>query len=168
METGVDMPAIDEVKVRSLVHEAFESRSRPVLASDSRELTPDEKASVEQIFRLNWQDVTVSDWETHPDVISFLAPEAFCYYLPGLLDASVREQQPHMIAVLTVLFMLDRTPDEELWDNYFSKRWTRLTIHELTAVEAWVEWLSLIENLAVDELGLIRALVNLDLLKKKQ
>ncbi len=132
------------------------------------ELTSDEKASVDEICRLNWQDVTVSVWEAHSDAISLLSPEAFCYYLPGLLDASVRERQPHMIAAMTVLFMLDRTPTEELWDTHFSKRWTLLTIDELAAVEMWVEWLSSIENLAVDELGLTRALVNLELLKEKK
>lgn len=73
----------------------------------------------------------------------------------------------HLAAVSSVLFMLDRTPDDRLWDPHFSERWTRFRVDELNAIGEWLEALFLVDPSVLDDMGQIRALVTLDLLKSK-
>jgi len=161
------MSTTDALRARELIQAAFRQRPRPSRAFTSLELTADEKASVEAICQLDWNDVSAADWERCSDAVNLLSPEAFCYYLPGLMNASLAENQPHLMAVSAVLFMLDRTPSEDMWNNHFVDRWTLLNAAELEAVEAWIEWLSTIDQLGIDDISLTRALVNLELLKKR-
>lgn len=167
MESSVALPAVAALKVSALVRRAFDGRVRPSSATESSELTHDERAELEEMFRLDWRETTSAHWERLAEVVSWLSPEAFCYYLPGILIATLDEYRPNLIAAGSVLFMLDRTPSTDMWDDFFFARWTRLNREELEAVGAWVTWLSTLDNFMLDDTSLTRALLTIDLLRER-
>jgi hypothetical protein len=134
--------------------------------TDSQELSEFELNSLDSIAGYQWVDVAPAFWESHSDVVSWLSPTAFCYYLPSILLASIEQDWPNLSAVHSLMFMLDRTPDREFWDSHFEARWSLLKRAELAAVQAWLEWLSDQPEAAFDETSLIRAALTLDLLAK--
>lgn len=113
---------------------------------------------------LDWRDTTASKWEKLADVVSWLSPEGFCYYLPGILVSTLEERCPNLMAACSVLFMLDRTPAVELWDDFFLERWRRFTVAELEAIATWIDWVSTEDGVVLDDVALTRALLNIDLL----
>ncbi|OAI78710.1 hypothetical protein RSP799_15230 [Ralstonia solanacearum] len=68
------------------------------------------------------------------------------------------------MAACSILFMLDRTPTIELWDEFFLERWRRFTVAELEAIATWIDWVSTEDGVALDDVALTRALLNIDLL----
>ena len=164
MEASFYMPTVDALSVSTLVRSAFSARIRPLKATDSLELSHDEQDNLREIFQLEWQETTAADWERLADVVSWLSPKAFCYYLPGIIVATTDENCPFLLAACSVLFMLDRTPSIELWDSFFFDRGTLLNTQELEAVSEWISWLSGLEDCVLDDISLTRALLNIDLL----
>lgn len=51
--------------------------------------------------------------------IFWLAPEAFCYYLPGIFSAGIKENKPWLVVNQSLVDMLDRSPDPDAWDDFF-------------------------------------------------
>ncbi|MEF9387333.1 DUF6714 family protein [Ralstonia solanacearum species complex bacterium KE056] len=164
MEASFDMPAIDALIVTKQIRAAFDARHRPNKATESSELTKDEQAALAEIMALDWRDTTASKWEKLADVVSWLSPEGFCYYLPGILVSTLEERCPNLMAACSVLFMLDRTPAVELWDDFFLERWRRFTVAELEAIATWIDWVSTEDGVVLDDVALTRALLNIDLL----
>lgn len=158
------MSAIDAMSVAKTIRTAFATRRRPDNATASSELTEDEMAALTEITALDWRETDATRWEKLAEVVSWLSPEGFCYYLPGILVSTLEERCPNLAAACSVLFMLDRTPAIEMWDEFFLERWSRLTVAELKAVAAWIDWISQEEDVAIDEVSLTRALLNVDLL----
>jgi hypothetical protein len=89
-----------------------------------------------------WWCVTGAQLEEHFDAISWFTPEAFCYYLPGILTAGIKENNPWLIVNHSLVNMLDRSPDAASWDDFFLARWPRLTDRECEATQAWILWLA--------------------------
>jgi hypothetical protein len=143
---------------------AFKGRQKPKALVESNELTGDEISGIESIGEKKWNELTGDMLEKHPDAINLMAPEAFCYYLPGVILASIKENSPNLMAAVSVVSALDRTPVIELWDSHFLKRWPSLRGDELAVISEWILWLEGNE-FALDEISLIRALENIDLLK---
>ncbi|WP_425218905.1 DUF6714 family protein [Ralstonia solanacearum] len=164
MEASFDMPAIDALSVAKEIRAAFGARCRPSRAIASSELTEDELAALDEIMALDWRETNASRWEKLADVVSWLSPEGFCYYLPGILISTLEEQCPNLIAACSVLFMLDRTPTIEMWDEFFLERWSRFTVGELEVIATWINWISEKGGTALDDVSLTRALLNIDLL----
>jgi len=158
------MPTVDALRVSNLVRTSFSQRVRPVKATNSLELSSDEQENLKEIFQFSWKETSAKDWERLSDVVSWFSPEAFCYYLPGIIVASIEENCPTLTAVCNLLFMLDRTPSLELWDNFFFERWTLLNSQELEAVATWIHWLSGLQGFILDDISLTRVLLNIDLL----
>lgn len=131
----------------------------------SVELTGDEVADILAIGKYTWQELTIDTLEQYSDAINLMAPEAFIYYLPGVILATIVEDVRNAIAAVSIVSMLDRTPNRELWDSHFLARWPRLNANELSVVAGWIVWLEQCGDFALDETSLIRALENLDLLK---
>lgn len=158
------MSAIDALSVAKKIKTAFATRRRPNNAAASSELTEDEMAALNEITALDWRETDAARWEKLAEVVSWLSPDGFCYYLPGILVSTLEERCPNLIAACSVLFMLDRTPAIEMWDEFFLERWSLLTVAELESVAEWIDWISQEEGVAIDEVSLTRALLNIDLL----
>jgi hypothetical protein len=164
MESGIKMSKSNEINLLNRIQAAFETRNRPVVFTDSSELTATELADLETVIQLEWNEVTCTDWENYFDVISWFSPEAFCYYLAGIYKASIVEKQPNLIVITNIIGMLDRSPNIEWWDDFFLKRWPLLTQKECEATQEWILWLASFESLSVDLDSLERALQTIDLL----
>lgn len=143
-------------------------RARPRVLTDSVELSPNEYESLSFIGALSSEKVTSENWERYSDVISWLSPEAFCYYLPGILEASIKDDKPTLIVVESIIAMLDRSPTPEWWDRFFLDRWILFTKKEFNVIQEWIVWLSSIDPPAFDDDSLIRALHTIDLLRNNR
>ena len=125
----------------NLIENAFLERAQPltttILTAPKDDMYDDAKAFEGKM----WQDVTCRDFEDHMSAPIAFNPEAFCYYLPGIFSATVRENQPSMIAVDSILGTLDFSSPEHL-DNFFYERWPKLTLEECEATQHWLLWLA--------------------------
>jgi hypothetical protein len=115
-----------------------------------------------------WWQITGLQLEKHFDAIFWFTPEAFCYYLPGIFSAGIKEDRPWLIVNHSLVNMLDRSPDPTSWDEFFSIRWSKLTKSECEATQAWILWLSSCEESSYSEIALTRAFDTLELLKARK
>lgn len=147
------------------LHEAFGHRAKPVNLIRSKELSEDEIAGIHAVGKFKWDELPLEVLEKNFDAITLMSPEAFVYYLPGVILASIREGVSNSISAVALISMLDRTPSRELWDSYFHARWSLLRVSELNVVSEWILWIDNRGDFSLEELSLIRALENLDLLR---
>lgn len=157
--------SIENITLIKYVKEAFSWRKYKICFTDSNQLSADEMESVLFISKLHWEDTSSDMWERCFDVISWLSPLAFCYYLPGIMISAIKDNEPDLIVVISIISMLDRSPNPDYWDEFFIKRWTLLTPDECSVVQRWIFWLSSFTT-SMNSDSLIRALETLDLLIK--
>ena len=134
----------EAARALGLINDAFSNRARPLEMTDSKQLSDIEYAEVISFEGLNWQDVPFTQVEQCADAVFWFAPEAFCYYLPGIMAAGLRENRWDSNAYDSLIGCLDRSPEPKYWDDFFAPRWLLLTAAELDAVAAWVGWLELV------------------------
>lgn len=149
------------------IESAFAGRRKPTVMSDSLQLSDLESEEVMSFADLRWPEVTFDQVDRNSDAVFWFAPEAFCYYLPGFLTASLSADRCDANAYDALIGMLDRTPEPEHWDDFFAPRWTRLSGAELEAVAAWVRWLAAVEPDAFHANTYERALETLRLLAER-
>lgn len=127
--------------VHELIQKAFSNRERPANLYSSSELTGDEIEAVISLQKFDRYHVPISFLQANYDVVFWLSPEAFCYWLPEFILASIRTEKALLI-IDSIISMLDRSTNLEYWDNFFKTRWVLLSIEELEAVESWMLWLT--------------------------
>jgi len=158
---------VGHVNTLRLIEEAFSHRRMPTLFLVSEQLAAHESHDVMSFWGAPWSSVTGSQLEKHFDAIFWFSPEAFCYYLPGIFSAGIKENKPWLIVNHSLINMLDRSPDPGSWDDFFVARWPKLTASECEATQAWILWLSSCEDSSYGEIALARAFDTLELLKQK-
>ncbi len=127
------------------IEAAFADRAPPSAMTDSKQLSDVEYAEVMSFAGLGWREVRFEQVERDADAVFWFAPEAFCYYLPGLLVAGLRENRHDSNAYDALIGMLDRSGNPDFWDDFFRPRWPLLTADEVEAVECWVDWLEAVQ-----------------------
>jgi hypothetical protein len=147
---------------------AFAEREPPAVMSDSLQLSEVEYQEVMAFQGLRWQDVGFELVERCSDAVFWFAPEAFCYYLPGLLTASLAADSLDANACDALVGMLDRSPEPAYWDDFFAPRWTLLSAPELDAVDAWLAWFEAVEPDAFHPNSYERSRETLRLLKQRR
>jgi hypothetical protein len=140
-----DDPGVKAEAALAQIAAAFAGRAPPAVLTDSMQLTDAEYEEVMAFDGLHWQDVTFEQVQRCPDAVFWFSPEAFCYYLPGILAAGLRESSCDSNAYDSIIGMLDRSPEPEFWDDFFAPRWPLLATHEIDAVAAWLEWLKIVQ-----------------------
>ena len=120
---------------------AFAGRQPPSVMTDSMQLSDNEYAEVMSFKGLRWQEVTFDQVQQSADAVFWFSPEAFAYYLPGILAAGLREGRCDSNAYDSLLGMLDRSPEPDFWDDFFVPRWLLLSANEIDGVVAWLDWL---------------------------
>lgn len=150
-----------------LINAAFGDRAPPTEMTDSKQLSDLEYAEVMSFEGLRWQEVTFDLVERNSDAVFWLAPEAFCFYLPGILAAGLRESRWESNAYDALILSLDRSPDPDAWDDFFLPRWPILTVEEIDAVAAWACWLAIVQPETTYENTYERVQDTLTLLKWK-
>lgn len=163
-----DAPQSPSARALAQIGAAFADRSPPSVMTTSKQLSDVEYEEVMSFDGMSWQDVTFEQVRRYPDAVFWFAPEAFCYYLPGLMAAGLRENRTDSNAYDSLIGMLDRSPEPAYWDDFFLPRWTELTAAELDAVAAWVEWLESVEPHPVYENTYDRCRETLRLLKERR
>ena len=128
-----------------LINSAFANRAPPLVLTDSMQLSDCEYAEVMSFQGLSRQDVTFSQVERCSDAVFWFSPEAFCYYLPGILVAGLKETRWDSNAYDSLIGCLDRSPEPDYWDDFFIPRWPLLSAEEIDAVAAWVRWLAIVQ-----------------------
>ncbi len=126
--------------VLSLIGEAFADRTPPSAMTTSEQLSDVEYEEVMSFEGMRWQELTFDQVEKNADAVFWFSPEAFCYYLPGLLAAGLRENRWDTNAYDALFGMLDRSPEPDYWDDFFRPRWLLLSVEEIEAVRSWVRW----------------------------
>lgn len=159
---------VGNVNTLELIEEAFNNRRMPMLFLLSEQLAPHERDDVMSFWGKPWSSVTGAQLEKHFDAIFWFTAEAFCYYLPGILSAGIREDNPSLLVNHSLVNMLDRSPDPSSWDDFFFARWSQLTERECEATQAWILWLSSCEGSCYSENALTRAFDTLELLKGRK
>jgi len=114
----------------------------------------------------HWSELTCTQLEAHYEGIYWLSPEAFCYFLPRIISAGIRENKPDLMIYNSIIEMLDRSPDPSSWDRFFIDRWTMLSSIECEAVQEWVLWLADNVSNTYYENSFNRAFESLELLKQ--
>lgn len=149
-----------------IIQEAFAGRAMPETVVSSTQLSDSEHAEAMALAGKPWQALTCDLLEANADVVFWLSPEAFCYYLPGMLSAGIRENRPDLKINDSLIGMLDRSPEPAYWDDFFLARWPRLDARECAAVQEWVRWLARSSPPPVFENTYARAQETLELLKQ--
>lgn len=147
------------------IQNAFAERSSYKVISLSEQLSAEEKQEVNFFENQNRYNLTGDILEEHFEAISWFSPEAFCFFLPGILTTGIREHTD-LLMYDSIIFTLDRSPNIDFWDEFFIKRWTLLTNNECDAVQRWLLWL-LDNSTAYDAITLDRAFETLELLKSQ-
>lgn len=123
-----------------LIARAFADRAPPSVMTDSQQLSDLEYEEVMSFQGMRWQEVEFDQIEKNADAVFWFSPEAFCYYLPGLLAGGLKENRWDTNAYDALFGMLDRSPEPDYWDDFFLPRWTLLSVEEIEAVRSWVRW----------------------------
>lgn len=131
------------------------------------QLSQDEVDGILLIGKYKWGELTSDILEANADSISLVAPEAFAYYLPDVIMATIKDDCRNTVTAVPVVSMLDRTPNRQLWDYHFLQDGRSFLKGELFAIAEWIAWLADCGDFALDETSLIRALENLDLLSER-
>jgi len=116
----------------------------------------------------DWSSMTGDQLEKYFEAIFWFTPEAFCYYLPGIFSAGINDDIPELIVNHSVVEMLDRSQDYEMWDEFFLERWPLLSTQECEAAQEWILWLSSCGETSFSDNSLSRSFDTLELLKTRQ
>jgi hypothetical protein len=165
VETVFFMPQHDHSSLPETIRSAFGWRARPKVLTNSDQLSLRELSDLNSVCKFEWDAISTAMWEANFDTVSWFSPEAFCYYLPGICLTSFKENRPNLIAVTSIIAMLDRSPTPAWWDDFFLERWPLLTVAECGAVQDWIWWLSSCSTKPFSEDSLMRALHTLELLQ---
>jgi hypothetical protein len=155
------------INLETAVREAFSSRARPrnVVPCDHPNTT--EYTDALHFQGRDWRDTNCDLWSKFSDAIYGFCPEAFCYFLPGIIYAQVREDEPELLLNSSLIGMLDRSENVEYWDAFFIERWPRLNRNECLALQEWVLWISSKGTGMFSEASLTRAFSTLNILASK-
>ena len=124
-----------------MIEQAFAWRQAPQFYISSSQLSPYEIADVLVYQRKDWRSFTCAQLRENFDFLSFCSPEAYCYCLPGVMSAVVRENRADLLIVGSILSCLDRPPSRTNWDGFFLECWIKFTLEEYDAIEQWLWWL---------------------------
>ena len=152
------------MELLKFIEDAFHARVRPpaVIAVDqpATELRSDALA----VACSDWRELTCDMLDKYPDCVHGFSPTAFCYFLPGIFSAGIRERRADLLVNHSLITGLDRSNSPASWDDFFRARWPRLTPSECEAAQRWILWLEEFEPAPIADASLSRAYDTLETL----
>nr|WP_272545282.1 hypothetical protein [Burkholderia cepacia] len=145
---------------------AFSERKRPMSVVPTVSPDTNDYNDALHFSNLLWDETTAYDWTNYADAVYRFTPEAFCYFLPGIMRVSIEDNQVALTVIESLMASLDRSPVVEYWDDYFLQRWPKLTDVECDAVIEWLLWLNEHPLSLFSEDTILRACETLELVKK--
>jgi hypothetical protein len=161
------MRKITAMNLLNTLQQAFAKRQKPKQLVASDHPPTDIYDDATHFHDVLWINLTGNELERFSDAFYAFNPLAFCYFLPGVLCASIRENEPGLIIISGLIGMLDRSPDISLWDTFFLERWTLLSKSECEAIQEWVLWLAEFDDTSFTQDSLTRAYETLGLLSSE-
>jgi hypothetical protein len=154
--------AEDEIlhKIRS----AFSGRPLPSRVIPANASPTDIYQDAEHFLGQRWDEVSSEQLDRYPAAVYGFAAQAFCYYLAGIMSASIRERRPDLLVNSALVYMIDRSNIRSSWDDFFVERWCALSSEECGAVQCWILWLAEASPAEFTDSELSRAFDTLDLL----
>ena len=146
------------------IESAFSDRQMPQSAVRNDAPATDEYLEAKCFSGKHWKDFSCADLDRLSGAIFGFSPEAFCFYLPGILAASIRENNPDTMMSQSIINMLDRIAAPSSWDDFFGARWPLLSPAECAAIQNWILWLTEFEPPIFGDGPLSRAYDTLDLI----
>jgi hypothetical protein len=92
------MPA-DEVSLLTFIEKAFSEREAPQSVVREGHPNTDEYTDALMFQGKIWKDLTCADLDQYYAATSGFSPDAFCYFLPGIYSAGIREDRPDLLVV---------------------------------------------------------------------
>ena len=89
----VNTPETLAAMALTVIETAFADRPPPSEMTNSKQLSDVEYEEVMSFEGLRWQDIAFDRIEQNADAVFWFSPEAFCYYLPGILAAGLKENR---------------------------------------------------------------------------
>jgi hypothetical protein len=151
----------------SFIEAAFSDRSAPSHVVNDNAPETDIYDDARTFAGKAWQEVTCDDWSSHPDAVHGFSPEAFCYFLPGIYCAGIRENRPNLLVNDSLVMTLDRANSAGSWDEFFVARWTLLRDVECEATQRWLLWISDFDPSPIADSCLSRAFDTIALLRNR-
>lgn len=159
------MLGVNALKLIEATKKAFSWRQKPRQLTDSSQLSREDWSDLLKFSENDWKNIKSADWERGFDIIHWFSPSVFQYYLPSLIKVSIEDNEPNLIAVISVIDMLDSSHIVEYWHEYFLSRWGGFTKDEYAVIQDWVWWMSSFDDKAIADDSLMRALQTLELLE---
>lgn len=102
----------------------------------------------------DWRELTCADFSEYKDAVNGFTAEAFCYFLPGIMSASIRESsilnKSHVLPIRSILSVINSLDmmlfNYSVKDTWSIKRFILLTPAECATVQEWLLWLAKQEN----------------------
>lgn len=123
------------------IENAFRNRKLPKDIHENPFIDSFELEQANQLASYNWEQIDCDLLEEYFDIFPLLTPEAFVYYIPSVIKASLVENEVNLLIIDSFLNMLDRSPDWKNWDEFFIERWPLLTEAEYDVFTDWLLWM---------------------------
>lgn len=159
---------MDNTTLLAAIRSAFSHRRKPESAVRDGAPNTDEYQDAATFNGKDWELVSCGDLENYPAAVSGFSAEAFCYYLPGILSAGLREGRADLLVNSALVYMLDRGNGPSSWDDFFIEHWGSLNKAECDATQRWLLWLSESEPPEFNDDELARAFDTLNVLSNKE
>lgn len=155
---------MNEPILLELIENAFLHRLKPKEIVRADAPLTDVYQDAATFHNKEWQSIECEELDKYPAALSGFTPEAFCYFLPGVFSAGIREKRVDLYANSILISMLDRGNGPSSWDDFFIERWCSLNSAECSAVQHWVMWLSSVDPPEFTDSELSRAFDTLEIL----
>lgn len=150
----------------AFIAKAFEGRALPNSVVKAGSPATDIYEDAQAFAGKTWQQVTCAELQQYYSAMTGFTPEAFCYFLPGIFSAEIRENKPKLLINDTIINSLDRGNSPNSWDDFFLQRWPKLNSQECDATQRWLLWLS--DSDKLQDVALSRAFDTLTLLANQR
>ena len=151
----------------ALIEEAFAFRQAPLVVVKDHHPPTDEYEDAKAFQGKQWQEITCADLDQHFAAVHGFSPAAFCYFLPGIFSAGIREGRPDLLVNDSLVTTLDRGNAPSSWDDFFKARWPMLSSKECEATQNWLLWLAEADPPVISDASLSRAYDTLAVLANK-
>lgn len=154
----------DEIRIERLLGINFaQTRLKPFEEITEVCRNVDDEEAIEEaspFLGKKWIEIKPEIWREHWCALTFLSDQAFSYFLPSLIKASLHDYASTINAVDSCLCGMPRVSRYGEVNAHNLKRWQRLSISQIECVEEWISWLEKLHitnclslNLARDSIG---------------
>jgi len=155
------------VTIENQIGAGFARRVKPALVVAPGAPRTTEYNDAQFFLGKHWQQLNCADLEKYFDALFGFSSEAFCYFLPGIYCAGIRENRPDLMVNGSLITSLDRSNQLSSWDTFFLERWPTLTPAECHATQLWITWLSGFDPPVFSDTSLSRAFDTMTLISNQ-